>query len=146
MAIQLPSLNTTEKTSTIVSNFFGSGLAVVQGVATVIQLGIAKKTQAVEQYKAANVVATLGTESTRNLAQAGYFNQGTIILANIQQDSAGLLDTRRQLIVKLATCENDAERKNIEATIAVINKSLGANNLAVGATLNNGVAAQQIVQ
>ena len=130
----------------ISSDLTSSGLAIVQGAATVIQLGIAKKTQAVEQYKAANVVATLGTESTRNLAQAGYFNQGTIILANIQQDSAGLLDTRRQLIVKLATCENDAERKNIEATIAVINKSLGANNLAVGATLNNGVAAQQIVQ
>lgn len=146
MAIQFPSLNNTEKTSTIVSNFFGSGLALVQGVATVKQLGISQKTLAVEQYKAANVVATLTSEANRNNAQTTYFYHGAIILANIQQDSAGLLDTRRQLIVKLATCENDAERKNIEATIAVINQSLGANNLAVGATLNNGAAAQQQIQ
>jgi hypothetical protein len=124
----------------------GSGLAISQVYATIKQVGISQKTYEVERMKAANIVATLGTESTRNLAQAGYFNQGTIILANIQQDSAGLLDTRRQLIVKLATCENDAERKNIEATIEVINKSLGANNLAVGATLNNGAAAQQQIQ
>lgn len=128
----------------ITADLTGSGLAILQGFATVKQVGISQKTLEVEQYKAANVVATLTTEGNRNNAQAIYFTQGATILANIQQDSAGLLETRRQLIVKLATCGNDVERKNLEATIAVINQSLGANNLAVGATLNNGAAAQQI--
>ena len=144
MAIQLPSLNTTEKTSTIVSNFFGSGLAVVQGVATVIQLGIAKKTQAVEQYKAANVVATLGTESTRNTAQAAYFTTGASILEDVRQSNRGLIAVRNQLLMKLTTCNDPAEKAEIMKTINSFNESLSANNSVVGATLNGGSAAQQI--
>lgn len=130
----------------ITADLTGSGLAILQGFATVKQVGISQKTLEVEQYKAANIVVTLGTEANRNNAQATYFSQGAAILANIQQDSAGLFATRSQLIVKLATCTNADERKNLESTIKMINESLGANNLAVGATLNNGAAAQQQIQ
>lgn len=144
MAIQLPSLNTTEKTSNIVSNFFGSGLALVQGYATVKQVGIAQKTWEIEQMKTANIVATLGTESTRNVAQAGYFNQGAAILADVRQNNSNLITVRNQLILKLTTCTDPTERANTLSTIGAINESLGANNVVVGATLNSGATAQQI--
>jgi hypothetical protein len=144
MAIQLPSLDKTEKTSNIVSNFFGSGLAVVQAVAVVQQVGIARQNQAVEKMKAANIVATLGTESTRNTAQATYFNAGAAILADVHQNNANLIAVRNQLLLKLTTCTDPTERANTLSTIGAINESLGANNAVVGATLNGGAAAQKI--
>lgn len=128
----------------ISADLTGSGLAILQGFATVKQVGISQKTLEVEQNKAAHVVAALGTESTRNAAQASYFNQGAAILADVRQNNASLITVRNQLLVKLTTCTDPTERANILSTITAINQSLGANNAVVGSTLNNGAAAQQI--
>lgn len=128
----------------ITADLTGSGLAILQGFATIKQVGISQKTLEVEQYKAANVVATLGTESTRNTAQAAYFNQGAAILADVHQNNANLIAVRNQLLLKLTTCTDPTERANTLSTITAINQSLGANNAVVGSTLNGGAAAQQI--
>jgi len=144
MAIQLPSLNTTEKTSNIISNFAGSGLAFVQGIATVQQVGIARQNLTVEQTKTAHIVATLSTEANRNTAQATYYTQGSAILADVRQNNANLIAVRNQLLLKLTTCTDPTERANTLSTITAINQSLGANNTVVGSTLNSGAAAQQI--
>lgn len=132
--------------SEITNNFTGSGLAVLQGAATVYTLKISKENLKVEQNKAVNIVATLGTEAKRNTAQAIYYTQGAAILADIHLSNAGLISVRNQLLLKLATCTDPTERANTLSTIGAINESLGANNAVVGATLNNGAAAQQITQ
>lgn len=139
-------LDRVDRVGSISYNFTGSGLAVLQGIATIKQVGIAKETLKVEQTKAANVVAALGTESTRNAAQAAYFNQGALVLADVRQNNTNLIAVRNQLIAKLTTCTDKVERENILSTITAINQSLGANNMVVGATLNNGASAQQIIQ
>jgi hypothetical protein len=128
----------------ISSDLTSSGLAIVQGAATIYQLRIANETHTVEKNKAAHVVATLGTESTRNVAQANYFTAGAAILEDVRQNNANLIVVRNQLHLKLTTCTDPTERANILSTIAAINQSLGANNSVVGATLNGGAAAQQI--
>ncbi len=130
--------------SEITSNFTGSGLAVLQGAATIQQVSIAKRTLATEEKKTAHIVATLSTEANRNNAQAIYFSTGAAILADIQQNNANLIVVRNQLILKLTTCTDPTERANTLSTIAAINQSLGANNAVVGSTLNNGANAQQI--
>ena len=145
MAIQFPSLDRTKVGTGIFADITGGGLAVFQGWATYEQVKTSKQTLAIERQKAAHVVATLGTESTRNTAQAAYFNQGALILADVRQNNANLTNVRNQLILKLATsCTDQTERENILSTISAINQSLGANNAVVGSTLNNGAAAQQI--
>ena len=130
--------------SDITANLTSSGLAFVQGAATIQQLSVAKETLKVEQNKAAHVVAALGTESTRNAAQAAYFNTGAAILADVHQNNANLIAVRNQLLLKLTTCTDPTERENTLSTITAINQSLGANNAVVGATLNNGATAQQV--
>lgn len=137
-------INRVKVVTGISADLTGSGLAVLQGFATVKQVGIAQKTLEVEQQKAAHVVAALGTESTRNAAQAAYFNTGAAILADVHQNNANLIAVRNQLLLKLTTCTDPTERENTLSTITAINQSLGANNAVVGATLNNGATAQQV--